>query len=74
MTRFLLTYDRRRHHSDVVVIDDQALALERLFAAERELRTNPDLEVVMLVAEDEDDLRRTHSHYFESLDELLAAG
>ena len=47
--------------------------MNRLFEAERLVRVNPQLEVVLLTAADEDDLRRTHSRYFESVDEILEA-
>jgi hypothetical protein len=39
--------------------------------AEQLRKENPTLEVVLLNAADEADLRRTHSRYFESIDELL---
>jgi hypothetical protein len=50
---------------------DLQSANERLQRNNAEQPTGEDLEIVMLAAHDEDDLRRTHSHYFESLDELL---
>jgi hypothetical protein len=40
--------------------------------AERALRGDDRHGVVLLVAEDEETLRRTHSHYFSSVDELLS--
>jgi hypothetical protein len=43
----------------------------QVFEIERELRGNPTRGVVMLVAEDEDSIRATHSHYFKSFDELV---
>lgn len=73
MTLFLLTFDRRKHEASVEPIGDDRV-LERLFEAERVVRGNPNAEVVLLTAADEDDLRRTHSRYFESVDELLTAG
>jgi hypothetical protein len=45
--------------------------IERLFEAEQLLHDHPELEIVLLTAADEDDLRRTHARYFESVDELL---
>ena len=47
---------------------DRAKALERRFELER---TYPDYEVVVLGAESEDAIRRTHGRYFKSFDELL---
>jgi len=73
MSLFLLTFYRdRRHETTVETIDDRSVALERLFAAEQNARFHPEVEVVLLTATDEDDLRQTHARYFESVDELLA--
>lgn len=71
MALFLLTYNRRTREVDVDEITDHHEGLARLFEAEQRLRHEPDLEIVMLAAEDEDDLRKTHSRFFESVDELL---
>jgi hypothetical protein len=70
VTLFLLTFDRKSHTTTVEEIGDDGV-LERLFEAERIVRGNPGTEVVLLTAADEDDLRQTHSRYFESVDELL---
>ena len=72
MALFLLTFNRRTRDVDVHEISDHDEALAKLFEAERQLRHEPELEIVMLAAEDEDDLRQTHSRYFESVEELLA--
>ena len=71
MTLFLLKFDRKDRSVEVEELDD-ADVLDRLFEAEQLLRDQPQMEVVLLTAEDEGDLRRTHSRYFESVDELLA--
>lgn len=72
MSVFLLTYNRRTRQADVARIDDRDAAVTQLFEAERRVRDDPDIEIVMLAAEDEADLRKTHSHYFESaLDDSL---
>ncbi len=71
MSLFLLTFNRRQRTVDVKELRDDGV-LHQLFEAERLLRGHPDLEVVLLTAADEEDLRRTHSRYFESVDELLA--
>ena len=55
----------------VPVIEDAAEAVRRLLEAEHALAGDRSRGVVMLVADDEDDLRRTHAHYFASLEELL---
>jgi hypothetical protein len=73
MSNFLVFYTRGQSTEPVVErIDDHDEAVQRLLEAERELAGNPARGVVMLVAEDEDDLRRTHAHYFLSIEELLS--
>jgi hypothetical protein len=71
VTIFVLTFDRKTRAVDVAPIDDPDEAMERLLEAEERRRDHPELEVVLLTARDEDDLRKTHSRFFESLDELL---
>jgi hypothetical protein len=70
MSHFLLIFDRRNRHADVEQLSDGDI-VGRLLKAEARLKEEPWLEVVLLTAADEDDLRRTHSRYFESIDELL---
>lgn len=70
MSLFLLTFDRASRRATVEQIDSAGV-IDRLFEAESRLRDQPQLEIVLLTAADEDDLRRTHSRYFESIDELL---
>jgi len=48
----------------------RALALSKRFARELAERDKRNIEVVLLSAESEDELRRTHSRYFESSAEL----
>lgn len=72
MTLFLLTYHRDRSRPTMLeAIDDHDLALERLLEAEKKVREQPELEVVLLTAASEADIRRTHSRYFKTADELL---
>jgi hypothetical protein len=68
---YLLIYDRRagkivRHER--FKASDAALAAR--FEAEREFREEPDLEIVVLGADSWEALRRTHSRYFERVQEL----
>ena len=70
MSLFLLTFSRASGQATVEQIDS-ADVIDRLFEAESRLCDHPQLEIVLLTAADEDDLRRTHSRYFESIDELL---
>lgn len=72
MSHFLVIYDRKRRHPPKVErIDDARAAQLRLFELEDELRGDPDQAVVMLMAAREEDLHRTHAHYFKSRDELI---
>jgi hypothetical protein len=72
MTLFLLTYYRDgSHETEMEQIADHDLALDLLRAAEERMRSHPELEVVLLTSASEDDIRRTHSRYFRSADELL---
>ena len=74
MSHFLVIYDKTRPGAtEVECIDDPSDAQRRLFEVEEELRGDPDRGVVLLVAEREADLHRTHAHYFQTLDELVAS-
>lgn len=71
MSHFLVIFDRRRRlDSQIEQIDDPQEAQARLFEIERELRSDPDRGVVLLLAERVEDLVRTHGQYFKSVDEL----
>ena len=72
MSHFLVFYSRNAGDQPRVVLVDEAEAVQQLLEAERRLADDPTHGVVMLVAENEDDLRRTHAHYFESIEDLLA--
>ena len=72
MSHFIVIFDRsRRADAEVERIDDPQAAVTRLFEIESSLRDDARRDVVMLVAEDEDTIRATHSHYFKSFDELV---
>ena len=73
MAFFLITFNRKGSRSpQVEAYENSVEAMERFVAAERLHRDNDDgLGVVLLIAEDEATLRRTHSHYFATTDELL---
>jgi hypothetical protein len=71
MSHFLVIFDRTKPgDASVERIDGAHEAQLRLFQVEQELRDDPDRGVVLLVAEREEDLHRTHGHYFKSLEEL----
>jgi hypothetical protein len=73
MSHFIVIYDEaHRGEPQVERIEDAEAAARRLVQVERELRLNTQRRVVMLTADDEATLRRTHSHYFvRSVDDLL---
>jgi hypothetical protein len=73
---FLIEYDRSRGN---LVAITRFLEAERLQAEQSRLTLEIDLnrkeidhEVVLLQAQDEKALRRTHRRYFEDLEELVA--
>lgn len=72
MSLFLLTFSRGEGHApDLQRYEDPQAAMAEFVTRERELRgTNRG--VVLLIADDEATLRRTHSHYFEGVEELFA--
>jgi hypothetical protein len=72
VSHFIVIFDRsRRVDAEILRIDDSAEAVSRLFEVESSLRDDETRGVVMLVADDEDTIRATHSHYFKSFDELV---
>lgn len=72
MSHFIVIFDRRRRaDAEVERIDDAQEAVARLFEVETRLREDETRGVVMLVAENEATIRATHSHYFNSFDELV---
>jgi hypothetical protein len=73
VSHFLLVFDRP--HSRLLREDpyqDHREALVARFKAERLYRHNPDVEIVVLSAESSEDLRRTHSRYFQSTSALAS--
>lgn len=74
MSFFLLTVTSRTGvRPDIERFEDGQVAMAAFERAEREIRdSGSDNRVVLLIAKDEDTLRRTHSHYFATVEELLA--
>jgi hypothetical protein len=72
VAHFLLVYDR---NSGRLIrqqrFDADSEALQARFDAEHEFRGRPEVEIVALTAESEDDLRRTHARYFLDLAQLV---
>lgn len=73
MSFFLLTYSRSNgDEPGLERFEDAGTAMERFVAAERRHREQDDgRRVVLLIAEDENTLKATHTHYFRSAAELL---
>lgn len=77
MTHFVLVYDRSigeivsdRRFDD----SDMKSAVESRLRSELDNREEPFIEVVLLSAESEEDLRRTHARYFpDDLRDRIAA-
>ncbi|HTJ71169.1 MAG TPA: hypothetical protein VL551_26735 [Actinospica sp.] len=67
MPNFLLIFNRRTgERSELREFDEYQEAMRARFAAEREHKLEPDVEVVVLTARSEQELRATHSRYFQS--------
>ena len=76
MAYFVIVYDRTQGRIVLPVQRfpevDRESALSRRFELEREMRSHPEYEVVVLGAETEEAIRYTHGRYFKTVDELLA--
>ena len=75
MNHYLIVFDRSRS----VILRNEAFstrqaALQARFEAERELGRDSDIEVVVLGADSQETLRRTHSRYFRGLRQLFDSG
>lgn len=70
MRYFLIEFDGRSVPAHVTPFDDADAALAALSVAERDAPSG--MEVVLLHADSEDVLRRTHSRYFESWQDMLS--
>jgi protein-disulfide isomerase-like protein with CxxC motif len=75
MSFYLVTFSRGEDANSVVeAFEDAEEAMAQFVAAERAHRERQDGKgVVLLIADDEETLRRTHSHYFVPTDQLLDA-
>jgi hypothetical protein len=74
MNHYLVVFDRSKGtvlHRQRYRDRNEALAAR--FAAEREHRSEPDIEVVVLGARSWEDLKRTHGRYFKSIDQLASS-
>jgi hypothetical protein len=71
--RFLIVFDRPSGHlvDEVKEFDQDSEALAAPFVRERQERGNPDIEVVVLRAENREALEKTHSRYFGKTGDLV---
>ena len=76
MSYYLVVYDRSTGAVEVEEFADEQrdLALQRRFAHEREHRGHPQMEIVVLGAESQEALERTHGRYFKTVQELANTG
>ena len=74
MRQFVLVYDQRlgKLVAPIEEFEDTELGMARRFELERKFRDDPKIEVVMLGADSEEQIRSTHSRYFKTTAELLA--
>ena len=76
MKFFLIAYDRRQGKLlDMKEFPEgqRARALRERFAREVVERDRPDVEVVLLGAESQADLEKTHARYFKTLEQIAAS-
>jgi hypothetical protein len=73
VAHFLLIYDRDtgRLVRKEQQYESADAAMQARFAAEAEFAGKPNIEIVALVAESEEALRKTHGRYFLGLSELV---
>ena len=73
MRNFLVIYNRRTGANTVQEFPEGCSreAIRQRFAAEREHRGDPDIEVVVLGSSSREELEQTHSRYFRSAREIL---
>lgn len=72
MPNYLIIFHRRTGElADLREFDELLEAMQARFAAEREYRQEPDVEVVVLTARSEQELCATHSRYFQSERDLI---
>ena len=73
MNSYLMVYDRE--HGQLLELKEfssQAAAMRRRFVLERQHAEDDQIEIVVLMAESESLLRKTHARYFTSLGDLLS--
>lgn len=72
MGHFLLTYDRTTQTADVRSFDDALSAFDEFALVEARFMGDANIEVVLLAARSEDDLRVSHPNFFIKGDLLPA--
>lgn len=64
LKHYLVTYNRETCSSEVLEFDDARVAHAEFALRELRLMDEKHFEIVLLSAESEDEIRRTHSTYF----------
>lgn len=76
MNHFLLVYDQKQGKLLLPIVKftdaEGGAAIRRRFELEREYGGQPGIEIVVLSAESEEAIRKTHGRYFKTVRELLA--
>lgn len=73
MSNFLLVFNRRTGERPVLTeYTRSADAIRARFEMERQYKGEPDIEVVVLTARSEEEIRATHRRYFESAQEMVS--
>ena len=71
---FLVTYNRRTGAHKVKNFGARReSAMQARFKLEREHRSDPKIEIVVLASDSQESIERTHPRYFQSASELAAS-
>jgi hypothetical protein len=73
VTYFVIIYNRRSGEVTWETCADRHRALSRRFELEKQLRSLPDYEIVVLGGADLEQIKRTHGRYFKGVGELAAS-
>lgn len=74
MNYFVVVYDRLSGESSVLrtfSAEERAQAMQNRFELEDEFKDRPNVEIVVLGADSQDSLMRTHSRYFKTAREMI---
>lgn len=74
LEHFLIIFDTRRQElrEALQLGPDADAAINAYSEYEQDYRDEPSVEIVLIGADSIDTIRRTHSHYFEAVDDFFA--